>query len=363
MVIRLPFTLCLLISVGCCLSSENSTLGGGDVGSSDMSACRSALASYSGAMGDLQSCVVVSILPSDICQNCLLPYLGVIRQYKNLDQVRFSERETCKQLYVNSAHFLTTDSYMFTHTYEAAVNSSSPFLRGNCQSCYVQSQNLTVDSQLREEVETYLQMYLDVKLCFMKWEAQEHLPGEDDPTPVCKECSKVFEKSQTFFKSQIMGNSSSFKAFSEVCLDISDRYQELNHFYEKFHCKPNANTNPLMGFEFVFGAIFLVAATFFYSPSLHAYKTGLDKKWNCNVLIQSQCSSAANRKRRITSTSSVGGGCGVGESEPQSPTSTAGQTGNVCISGPDDRPIYRIQPSESWSHSPPAACSIGSPRA
>ena len=61
------------------------------------------------------------------------------------------------------------------------------------------------------------------------------------------------------------------------------QYQELNHFYEKFHCKPNANTNPLMGFEFVFGAIFLVAATFFYSPSLHAYKTGLDKKWNCNV--------------------------------------------------------------------------------
>ena len=66
-------TLCLLISVGCCLSSENSTLGGGDVGGSDMSACRSALASYSGAMGDLQSCVVVSILPSDICQVRLLP--------------------------------------------------------------------------------------------------------------------------------------------------------------------------------------------------------------------------------------------------------------------------------------------------
>ena len=66
-------------------------------------------------------------------------------------------------------------------------------------------------------------MYVDVKLCFMKWREQEHLPGEDDPTPVCKECSKVFEKSQTFFKSQIMGNSSSFKAFSEVCLDISDR--------------------------------------------------------------------------------------------------------------------------------------------
>ena len=73
-------------------------------------------------------------------------------------------------------------------------------------------------------------MYLDVKLCFMKWEAQEHLPGEDDPTPVCKECSKVFEKSQTFFKSQIMGNSSSFKAFSEVCLDISDRVSFILRF-------------------------------------------------------------------------------------------------------------------------------------
>ena len=49
-------------------------------------------------------------------------------------------------------------NFFSRHTYEAAVNSSSPFLRGNCQSCYVQSQNLTVDSQLREEVETYLQV-------------------------------------------------------------------------------------------------------------------------------------------------------------------------------------------------------------
>ena len=42
----------------------------------DMNACRSALQGYSDAMGQLQACVVVSILPSDICRSAILRSRG-----------------------------------------------------------------------------------------------------------------------------------------------------------------------------------------------------------------------------------------------------------------------------------------------
>lgn len=274
--------------------------GGNGTKSNNMAACRSALQTYGEVMGNLQSCAVVSILPSNICQNCLVPYLAVLREYKNLDTVQFSNTETCKQFYVNSAHFLAADSYMFTHTFEAAVNASSPFLRANCGSCYA-GDRLSMDSDLKPAIEDYIKSYVDVKACFEKWA----FVVDDTASPVCAHCSDAFQKSQELFLTTIMHNATDYLSFTKVCLDVADRYQELNHLYQKYDCNPNVRAYVDMGVEFGFGIAFLLIGVMFYGPTYSALDRRIDIKRKNSVYIRSQCSeNMQGSRRRGTSSSS-----------------------------------------------------------
>merc|ERR1719391_1145876 len=150
-----------------------------------------------------------------------------------------------------------------------------------------------MESELTPEVETYISAYSRVKECFDKYA----FVVDNTASPVCDHCSDIFEESQQIFKRQIMENKTNYKAFTEVCLDVADRYNELNHIYEKFLCSANANTTPEQGFQFGFAAGFILIIAIFYSPTFSSYRVKLDVKWNNAVYVVTQNSENAHGRK------------------------------------------------------------------
>lgn len=246
------------------------------MGQGGFSVCRSALEDYSKAMGELQRCSVVSILPSNICQSCLVAYAQVLDSWSYMDAVSFNANFTCMQFYRESGRryqLITTDSYMFTHTFMAATNQSSPFARANCRQCYQLDaekgelggeksggeEELTADAKLKDEVRTYLRLYDQAKDCFMNWEFVDL--RDDNKNLVCRECQESFAKSQNYFEENFLKNDSFVEIMTSLCLDIADRYQELNQLYEGFSCRPEPEIGATLGSDF--GAYALLLLIFF----------------------------------------------------------------------------------------------------
>jgi len=185
-------------------------------------------------------------------------------------------------LYAESHKYLLTDSYMFTQSFQSATNGSSAFARANCLQCYERDAQKIPGTEPKIEVQTYLKLYEQTKKCILE---KQYIEFHNE-TLICQDCRKEFTKSQKYFEQFILGNSSVYQVFTGLCLDVADRYQELNQLFEGYNCKPNLTQRTSLAMDIGGFSVLVFIFLGCYWPTISYKITGSSTYWNEGTYVQ-----------------------------------------------------------------------------